>query len=321
MTMVDVSIVVPVYNGSETIGVLRDQIDAVLSNTNFANSYEVVFVNDRGPVDAWPAICSLAERHPEVVGINLRRNFGQHNATMAGIAHARGEVIVIMDEDLQHPPAAIEALVDAVRRGADVCYTRYHNRQHATWKKWGSSFNDFMAGLLLKKPRGLYLSSFKAIHRDVAKDILRYTGPYPYIDGLLLATTSSIEAIDIDHQPRLAGESSYNLKRLVSLWLKMATGSSVYPLRIATFVGFLVALLSLLALVGVVVSRIANPDLEPGWASVIVTILFVGGVQMVFLGIIGEYVGRIYIRLNRPPQFVVKETTENRRQMSDLTSS
>lgn len=311
--MVEVSIVVPVYNGSETIGVLRDQIDAVLANTNFANSYEVVFVNDRGPVDAWPAICSLADRHPEVIGINLRRNFGQHNATMAGIAHARGEVIVIMDEDLQHPPAAIAALVDAVRQGADVCYTRYNNRQHATWKKWGSSFNDYMAGLLLKKPRGLYLSSFKAIHRDVAKDILRYTGPYPYIDGLLLATTGSIEAIDIDHQPRLAGESSYNLKRLVSLWLKMATGSSVYPLRIATFVGFLVALLSLLALVGVVVSRIANPNLEPGWASVIVTILFVGGVQMVFLGIIGEYVGRIYIRLNRPPQFVVKETTANRR--------
>ncbi len=307
---IKLSIVVPVYNGSDTIEELVRQVSASLENTTYADGFEMIFVNDRSPrKDAWPVIRDLSSHYPFVFGINLRRNFGQHNATMAGLSYARGRVIVIMDEDLQHPPSSIAPLADTIEEGVDVCYTRYNNRKHAAWKQWGSSFNDLVARWLLKKPKGLYLSSFKAMHQDVVKEICAYDGPYPYIDGLLLSATNSFKAIDIEHQDRLVGESGYNLRRLLSLWLKMATGSSVYPLRVATFSGFVLALMSILVLIIVIVRRVFHPDIEPGWTSIFALMLLIGGVQMVFLGIIGEYVGRIYMRLNRSPQYVVRETT------------
>ncbi|WP_202801593.1 glycosyltransferase family 2 protein [Rhizobium sp. CF122] len=303
------SIVVPVYNGKDTIRELTAQISSTLAPSEYAEYYEIILVNDCGKADAWPTIRELAVEFPYVRGINLRKNFGQHNATMAGLSYARADIIIVMDEDLQHPPSAILPLAASIRAGNDVCYTRYQDRKHATWKRWGSSFNDFMAQWIIRKPRGLYLSSYKAVSKGVAEAILGYDGPYPYIDGLLLSTTNSIDAIDVYHQERLSGVSSYNLRRLVSLWLKMATGTSVYPLRLATFAGFAVAVVSLLLLLYVLAIRMLNPDIPHGWASVVCTILFIGGMQMVFLGVVGEYVGRIYLRLNKVPQFIVRDTT------------
>jgi glycosyltransferase involved in cell wall biosynthesis len=306
---IQLSIVVPVYNGKDTIRELTAQIWSTLTNTEYAGCYEIIFVNDHGKIDAWPTIKELASEFAYVRGINLRKNFGQHNATMAGLSFARADIIIIMDEDLQHPPTAIIPLATSIREGNDVCYTRYQNRKHAAWKRWGSNFNDIMAQWIISKPRSLYLSSYKALSKGVAEAILRYDGPYPYIDGLLLSATNSIDVIDIYHQARLSGQSSYNLKRLISLWLKMATGTSVYPLRLATFAGFGAAVISLLLLLYVLTIRLLNPDIPHGWASVVCTILFIGGMQMVFLGVLGEYVGRIYLRLNRVPQFVVRDTT------------
>jgi undecaprenyl-phosphate 4-deoxy-4-formamido-L-arabinose transferase len=303
------TIVVPVYNGKDTIAELVRQIASALAESPYEHGYEVILVNDQGRSDVWPIIRHLAEQNLFVRGVDLRRNFGQHNATMAGLSYARGNVIIIMDEDLQHPPSAILPLARAVHNGVDVCYTRYRNRKHVVWKRWGSAFNDLVARWLLKKPRGLYLSSFKAMKQDVAREILRYTGPYPYIDGLLLSVTRSIEVIDIDHQHRLAGESSYGLKRLISLWLRMATGASIYPLRIATFCGFGIAASSAVALLVIIAQKLIDPAIEPGWTSTISAILMIGGLQMVFLGIIGEYVGRIYMGLNKSPQFSIRETT------------
>lgn len=303
------SIVVPVYRSMTVLPELITQIRDVLTPSEYGSSFEIVLANDCSPDDSWKTIERFAAEYPFVRGISLRKNVGQHNATMAGLSFARGDVVVIMDDDLQHPPTAILKLAKMVEGGNDVCYTKYRGRKHSAWKRWGSHFNDWMATWMLKKPRGLYLSSFKAMKRAIVDTILRYDGPYTYIDGLIVGATNSITSIDIDHQQRWDGDGNYNLRKSLSLWLKMATGSSIYPLRIATCAGFLLATMSMVTFVLVIIDRLLHPAIQPGWASVIATILFIGGVQTFCIGVIGEYIGRIYMRLNNAPQFVVGKTT------------
>lgn len=303
------SIVIPVYRSELILPRLVEQVSEQMREAGLAENFELILVNDASPDNSWGVIRSLAAAYPFIRGVSLRRNFGQHNAIMAGLNHVRGDLVVLMDDDLQHPPQAIADMVRALNEGYDVCYTRYLNRQHAAWKKLGSRFNDWVATRLLNKPRGLYLSSFKAIRREIADEIIKYDGPYAYVDGLILDTTRSITTIDIEHQARDEGEGNYNLRRSLSLWLKMATSFSVVPLRLATLMGFALAALSALMIIFVIVQKILHPELPAGWASLIATVLFIGGMQTMFIGLIGEYLGRAYLKLNRKPQFVVGATT------------
>lgn len=301
--------VVPVYRSAEILPALVGRIAAALGGTGSAGNFEIVLVCDASPDRSWDVIESLSRDHAFVRGIRLRRNAGQHNATMAGLHFASGRSIVIIDDDLQHPPEAIPRMLAELDRGFDVCYTRYLHRQHALWKQVGSRLTDICASLLLGKPRGLYLSSFKAIRREIAIEIIKYDGPYAYVDGLILDVTRSISAIDIEHQPRAAGKGNYNLGRSVSLWLKLATSFSVIPLRMMSLLGALIGLLSFCMIVYVIVAKLRDPTISAGWASLVATILFVGGVQLVGIGLLGEYLGRAYLKLNRKPQFVVGSDT------------
>lgn len=303
------SIVVPVYRSAQILPQLVEQIHAEMRKEGLADSFELLLVNDASPDNSWHIIRSLAAEHPFIRGISLRRNFGQHNAIMAGLNHVRGNFVVLMDDDLQHPPHAIGDMVRALAEGYDVCYTNYVNRQHALWKKLGSRFNDWVATRLLGKPKGLYLSSFKGLRKEVAQEVVKYDGPYAYVDGLILDVTRSITTIDIEHQERHEGEGNYNLSRSISLWMKMATSFSVLPLRLATYAGFALAALSLAMIVFIVVQKMLHPEFPRGWASLIATILFIGGIQTLCIGMIGEYLGRTYLKLNRKPQFVVGNTT------------
>jgi undecaprenyl-phosphate 4-deoxy-4-formamido-L-arabinose transferase len=303
------SIVVPVYRSAQILPKLVEQIHAEMYKEGLADSFELLLVNDASPDSSWQVICSLAHTYPFIKGISLRRNFGQHNATMAGLNHANGESIVIMDDDLQHPPHAIGDMVRALAEGYDVCYTNYLNRQHVAWKKLGSRFNDWVATHLLGKPKGLYLSSFKALRREVVDEIVKYDGPYAYIDGLILDVTCSITTLNIEHQARHEGEGNYNLGRSISLWMKMATSFSVLPLRLASFAGFMLAALSLIMIVFVITQKILHPELPAGWTSLIATVLFIGGIQTLCIGMMGEYLGRTYLKLNNKPQFVIGSTT------------
>lgn len=303
------SIVVPVYRSASILPKLVAQIDAAMLREGLADRFELLLVNDASPDNSWSVIRSLAAAHPFVRGINLRRNAGQHNAIMAGLNYVQGRFVAVMDDDLQHPPEALGDMMRALEEGFDVCYTRYLNRQHAWWKQMGSRFNDYVATLLLDKPKGLYLSSFKAMRREIAEEVVKYDGPYAYVDGLILEVTRSITAIDITHQARHEGESNYTLSRLVSLWMKMATSFSILPLRIATYLGFAFAALSALLVVFIIVMKILHPEFPPGWASLIATILFVGGVQTLCIGMVGEYLGRTYLKLNHKRQFVIGGTT------------
>ena len=303
------SIIVPVYRSASILPLLVEKVQKEMRSMNLQDSFELLLVNDASPDNSWDVICDLAMQDPFVKGISLRRNFGQHNATMAGLNYATGDIVVIMDDDLQHPPEAIKSMISALNEGYDVCYTHYNNRQHAAWKKLGSLFNDWIASHLIGKPKGIYLSSFKAVRKEVIEEVIKYTGPYAYLDGLILGVTQSITAINIEHQPRHEGTGNYNFRRSVSLWLKMATSFSILPLRIASWIGFTIAGFSSLMIVYVVVKKILNPELAAGWASLIATILMIGGIQLLCLGVIGEYLGRTYLKFNDKPQFVVASHT------------
>ncbi len=308
--LVELSVVVPVYRSQDCLRALVWATTSVLSQSMTAGSYEIILVNDDSPDGSWKEIVSIASECPAVRGLSLLKNFGQHNATMAGLKESRGRYIVIMDDDLQHPPGAIPDIVMRLQAGADVCYTVYQHRKHATWKKVGSWINNAAATVLLGKPHALYLSSYKGLTRVVVDAITRYDGPFTYIDGLILDVTRNIDVLPVEHQDRLVGEGNYNIVRSVSLWLKMATSFSVLPLRIASVAGMLFGLLSAIFAAAIVLRVLFYGAPYPGWASVFVAVLFMGSVQLMSIGLVGEYIGRAYLRMNNKPQFVVRERTQ-----------
>lgn len=300
------SVVIPVYNGASTIGPLVGRLISALGATY---ALEIVLVED-GSADDSAAVCrKLAAAHSEVVFVGLARNFGEHNAVMAGLMRARGQAMVTMDDDFQNPPEEVARLVEKLREGFDVVFARYERKRHSPFRNVGSWFNNAVATAMLDKPYDLYLSSFKAMNRFLVDEITRYRGPFPYIDGLVLRTTRHWATETVAHEPRAVGRSNYTLRRLVRLWLAMFTNFSVLPLQLASMTGFLCAAVGIVAAIAFGVERLEHPDLPIGWASVIVTVLVVSGVQLVALGTIGEYLGRLFLSSNGTPQFVVREQT------------
>lgn len=307
----NLSVVIPVYGSEsvlpELVSQLRESLDRIDS---LGGSYEVVFVCDCSPDHSWREIKALASQYPWVRGISLRMNAGQHNAVMAGFSHARGASVVTMDDDLQHSPADIAALLAELEQGRDVVYARFKARKHVWWKIAGSRLNDWVAGYLLQKPQGLYLSPFRALRAGIVADVLRYTGPYAYVDGLILSVTRNIGSIDVDHHDRFAGNSAYSLRKSISLWLKMATSFSIVPLRLTSFAGLCFAGLGFVLAMAFVVQKFTIDKMPDGWSSLMVAILILGGVQLLALGMLGEYLGRVLLTLNSRPQFVIGETTD-----------
>jgi undecaprenyl-phosphate 4-deoxy-4-formamido-L-arabinose transferase len=299
------SIVVPVYRSAECLSELARRVEEEV--TRSFQTYELILVNDDSPDSSWEVIQRLTSEHNFVTGVNLRKNAGQDNAIMAGLNVARGEVVIIMDDDLQHDPSDIVALYKQIECGFDVVYARFERKQQAIWKNLGSWFSDRVAVLTFGKPKNIYMSPYKAIRREVVREVTKYAGPYPYVDGLIFAVTSKITQVLATHHTRFAGKSNYNLLGSIKVWLKLATGFSALPLRMVAFLGGTMSLLAfglaaVLALQALILAR--GPE---GWASVIVAILFIGGIQLIGIGAVGEYVGRIFVTQNARPQFVVKE--------------
>ena len=305
------SVVIPVYGSEPVLPELVRRLQAMFDQQGRPNGdYELILVCDCSPDRSWAVIRSLAQQYPWVRGILLRMNAGQHNALMAGFRQARGRVIVTMDDDLQHAPEDIPLLLAELAQGRDVVYARFKSRKHAGWKVAGSRLNDLVAGYLMNKPKGLYLSPFRAMTADIRDDILRYQGPYVYVDGLILSVTRNIGTVDVDHHERYAGDSGYGLSKSISLWLKMATNFSIVPLRITSFVGLCFAGLGFVLALLLIIQKLTLDRMPIGWSSLIVTVLIVGGVQLLALGMLGEYLGRVLLILNSRPQYVVGETTD-----------
>src|SRR5262245_28026117 len=299
-----ITIVIPVYRGARTIGPLVDRLEAEVGR---GRDLELVLVNDGSPDDSAAVCRALAASRPNVRFVNLSRNFGEHNAVMAGLNHASGAVAVIMDDDAQNPPEEVLRLVAAVEGGVDVAWSCYEQKQHSWLRNLGSHLNDRAATWLLRKPKDLYLSSFKAMNRFVIDEVVKYRGPYPYLDGLILRITTNYAAVPCAHLPREEGRSGYTLRKLVSLWLNMFTNFSIMPLRVTSLCGVVIALIGVVLAVAFLVERLCNPELQRGWASLIVTLLVVSGIQLVALGMIGEYLGRMFLMSSGRPQFIVRE--------------
>lgn len=302
----EISVVVPVYRGSLTLPSLAKQVGETLAR--LTDDFELILVNDCSPDESWHVIESLARKHLFIVGVDLRKNVGQDNAIMAGLNHARGKVVVIMDDDLQHSPADIPALVDKVREGHDVCYAHFETKRQALWKNLGSALNGRVADWVIGKPSHIYLSPFKAISGAVVAEMLNHRGPFAYIDGIIWRVTSRCTQIPITHHMRAAGEGNYNLVKSVRVWMKLLTGFSVKPLRVITVMGFITSCFSFLAAMAFLVKHLFEAYPVPGWASLIISIFFLSGLQLTCLGMLGEYIGRTYLRLSDQPQFSVRAT-------------
>jgi undecaprenyl-phosphate 4-deoxy-4-formamido-L-arabinose transferase len=298
------SIVIPVYRAERTIGPLvQELIDTLAARY----ALEIVLVNDGSP-DSSAAVCRrLAEQHAGVKFLNLSRNYGEHNAVMAGLNYAAGDYVVIMDDDFQNPPGEVSKLVEEIRRGYDVVYACYAVKQHHFLRNAASRANDLVAGVLLDKPSGLYLSSFKALNRFVVDELVKYDGPYPYIDGLVLRVTRNVSRVLVAHDARREGRSGYTLRKLFSLYLNMFTNFSILPLRLASYAGLITSVIGLAFAAAFVVDRLRHPEVPAGWASVIVSLFIIGGIQLFALGMIGEYLGRLFLKQNGRPQYVVRE--------------
>lgn len=309
-----VSCVIPCYCSSATISAVIEEIEwAAALRTDY--DLEIILVNDGSPDDGATAraIATLAEQSARIVAINLARNFGQHAAIMAGFAQVHGDIVVCLDDDGQTPADEMFKLVDKVAEGYDIVYASYSgHKQHNIFRNMGSKFNYWCNHVLMGIPRDLEQTSYFACKRFVVDSALRYENPYPYIEGLLFQAVQSYCNVPVVHRAREVGASGYSLHKLVSLWANGFTAFSVVPLRIATIAGLLFAVVGFVLTVVLIVQRLLDPSTNEGWTSLMAGLLVIGGLIMLLLGVLGEYVGRIYLSLNKIPQYVVRDVHDRR---------
>jgi undecaprenyl-phosphate 4-deoxy-4-formamido-L-arabinose transferase len=303
-----VSFVIPCYRSAQTLpGVVEELQTAMEAMQEY--DYEVILVNDCSPDDTFEVIRRLSGENRRIRGINLARNFGQHSALMAGFRYGEGDIVVCLDDDGQTPAREVGKLLAGIRQGADVVYAKYNQKHHSGFRNWGSRINERMTRVMLGKPKDLYLSSYFAARRFVIEEVKRYENAYPYVIGLVLRTTGNIVNVEVTHRERAAGESGYTLGKLLTLWFNGFTAFSVKPLRIATISGALCAMAGFLYGIYTIVKKIFinPPGLVTGFSALMSVLVFMGGMLMLMLGLVGEYMGRMYISMNNSPQYVIRE--------------
>jgi polyisoprenyl-phosphate glycosyltransferase len=300
-----ISIVIPVYNSEEIVDELYRRLTKALGL--ITTNYEIIYVNDCSPDNSWEKISRIAESDNHIKAILLRKNVGYDNALMAGLRYAGKTYVVIMDDDLQYAPEDIQYLLKYIKKGYDVVYGDLLNKRDSITKKLGSWFNGKIARIILKKPANIYLSPFKIFRNEIAHEIIKYDGPFPYIDGLIFQVTSSIDQVIVSHFKRASGSGGHGLFRSLRIMMNFCTTFSILPLRISTVTGFIISLVAFSFSITLIVWKLwFNIDVE-GWASIMLGILGMGGIQLMSLGILGEYIGRAYLNINRKPQYVIKD--------------
>jgi len=307
--MKKVSFIVPCYRSEKTLGSVVNEIETTMDKMADRYEYDIFLINDASPDGTAGVIEKLCEENSRIRGISFARNFGQHAALMAGFRYSDGDICVALDDDGQTPADQVDRLLGAIENGADAVYAKYDHKKHSGFRNFGSRVNDMMLRIMLSKPKELFVSSYFAVRRFVVEDMIRYENSYPYVIGLVLRSTKSIVNVDIDHRDRMEGSSGYTLKKLLGLWFNGFTAFSVKPLRIATFIGGVSACLGLLYGLYVIIRRliIDIPDEAMGFAATMSAIVFFGGMILLMLGLIGEYIGRIYISMNNSPQYVIRD--------------
>ena len=307
-----ISFVIPCYRSLQTLpGVIQEIKDTMKTLKKY--EYEIVLVNDSSPDDTFSVITGLCRENDNITGINLARNFGQHAALMAGFHYVKGDIVVCLDDDGQTPACEVGRLLAGIEEGADVVYAKYNHKHHSGFRNFGSHVNEVMTRIMLGKPKDLYVSSYFAAKRFVVDEMIRYEYAYPYVIGLVLRTTKNIVNVEIDHRDRQAGESGYTIKKLLGLWFNGFTAFSVKPLRVATVTGTICALCGFAYGIYTIIKKIfiQPPDLVIGFSALMSVIVFMGGMLMLMMGLVGEYMGRMYVSMNNSPQYVIREIVGN----------
>ncbi len=301
-----VSFVIPCFRSEATLERVVDEIRRTMEALQ-EYCYEIILVNDCSPDRTIQVIEDLCKKYAGITGISLVRNFGQHAALMAGFRHVTGDIVVCLDDDGQTPADEVGKFLTEIKAGKDVVYAKYTNKQHTAFRNFGSKVNEIMTRFMLGKPKELYISSYFAAKRFVIDEVVRYQNCYPYVIGLVLRTTKNIGNVEVTHRQRTVGCSGYTLKALFALWFNGFTAFSIQPLRFATLIGVLCAGSGFLYGIYTIVKRLFDPNVPMGFSSLMAVLVFIGGMIMLMLGLIGEYVGRIYISLNNSPQYVIRE--------------
>lgn len=301
------SVIIPCYKSSHTIREVVELTAAKLEELG-RTPFEFVLVDDCSPDDGETisTLKVLADEHDYVKVVELAKNSGQHNAVMAGLNYAEGDVLIAMDDDMQTHPSQLPKLFEAFDQGYDIVYGYYPEKHHGAFRNFGSWVNYTSVRILIGKPKDLKTSSFWIIKRFVRDYVVQYKSHYTHLQGLFLRTTRNIASVPVEHFERAFGQSGYTFNKLIGLWSNIM-GYSIVPLRIATRLGVTLSFLSIIAAVVVIIKKLMHPNMAVGWASTIVTIIFFSGLILLFMGLIGEYIGRMYQNLSNDPQFVVRD--------------
>lgn len=305
MDGIDVSFVIPCYKSERSIsGVVSE----ILETVDPRHSFEIILVNDGSPDNTMSIIRQLCKTYPQFVkGINLSRNFGQSSAIMAGLNNSKGDIIVCLDDDGQSPVDSIEKMIAKIEDGYDLVYADYLEKKETAFRLFGSKINEIMMTSLLNKPKEIAVNSFFACNRMVVDEVISYKGAFPYLPGLVLRATRNITNVRVVHREREEGQSGYTFKKLLSLWINGFTSFSVKPLRLAIFLGIFFSFIGFVFIAVLFIRKMIGRSVQIGWTSIISAITFFDGLLLIVMGLVGEYVGRIYLCINSTPQFVVKE--------------
>ncbi len=301
-----ISFVIPCYRSENTLPKVIEEINMTMGTLG-DYSYEIILVNDSSPDGTINTIRELCTNYKNITGIDLAKNFGQHAALMAGMRQAKGDVVVCLDDDGQTPADEVSKLLDKLNEGYDVVYASYGKKKHSLFRNFGSKVNELMTRVMLGKPKELYVSSYFAAKKFVVEDMIRYEHSYAYVIGLVLRATKNIANVEVNHRSREEGTSGYTLKKLLGLWFNGFTAFSIKPLRIATIIGVMCAGGGFAYGIYTIVKRLILPDIQAGFSALMSMLVFMGGMIMLMLGLIGEYIGRIYISMNNSPQYVIRE--------------
>lgn len=303
-----ISFIIPCYGSEKTVEIVINEIKEVVEKDG-RYSYEVIAVNDHSPDNVWDVLKQVANKNENVRLINLAKNMNRPGALMAGMSKATGDYIILMDDDGQCPMENLWDLIKPLEDGHDVSIAKYPEYKQSKFKSFGTFVNRKMTEVVMEKPKEMSFTNFTAIKRYVVDEILKYKNPYPYMTGLLLRTTSDIVNVVMNERERITGSTNFTFKKMLNLWINGFTAFSIKPLRISTIIGFITALIGFIYGIYVIIHKlIIHSGVAQGYSSTMAVMLFIGGIIMMMLGMIGEYIGRIYISINNSPQYVIKET-------------
>lgn len=300
-----VSIVIPCYNSENTIGKV---VDLAVEEFQKLSEYECEFVlvNDYSRDHTWQSIQRLAQKYPNVKGINLAKNFGQHNAIMAGMQYTEGDLILGMDDDMQNHPSQIPAFLDKIQEGYDIVFGVFRERKFSAFKNFTGAVSRFLLWHLLDRPKDIQMSSFWCCRRYVRDEVVKYDGYNIFLQVLFFRTTHNIANIEVEHYAREEGTSNYNFRKGLKLFLS-CLNFTVIPLRMATLFGTLFSGAGFIGALVVLIRKILDPTIAIGWSSLMCAMLVFFGISFLMLGIIGEYIGKLILNINKTPQYVIRD--------------